>query len=213
MCSPKAHPASELCDPLREYLFTVLFLALASVPLFADVNEDYAKTIAPLIDPAKLATLKYRAANQRVKKVVYWLEIAQRNKGQPTTIVDIALKTMGITNPLATEATKSALLRNHQVAGTLGCLDAGGMNEMRQGKSPTVQRGPTKGQQLSVDHIIPRSVVPELANVIANLELLPMNLNASKNANITQRQRALAETFYGAGLLSAEGLNAVRRHK
>jgi hypothetical protein len=198
---------------VKPRLVSILFLALASVALFAGVNEDYAKTIAPLIDPAKLATLKERGANQRVQKVVYWLELARREKGQPAKVLDIALKTVGMTNPLTAKATKSALLRNHQIAEKLGCLDAGGMDEMRQGKSPTVQRGPTRGQQLSVDHIIPRSVVPELDNVMANLELLPMNLNASKNAKIGQRQRALAEKFYKAGLLSAEGLNAVRRHK
>jgi hypothetical protein len=28
-----------------------------------------------------------------------------------------------------------------------------------------------------VDHIIPRAVVPELDNVIANLELMPLHLN------------------------------------
>ena len=32
------------------------------------------------------------------------------------------------------------------------------------------------GDQLSVDHIIPRAVVPELDNVIANLELMPLDL-------------------------------------
>jgi hypothetical protein len=56
------------------------------------------------------------------------------------------------------------------------------------GKSPTAQKGPYKGQELSVDHIIPRTVVPELDNVIANLELLPLRLNESKNAKIGDRQ-------------------------
>jgi len=38
-------------------------------------------------------------------------------------------------------------------------------------------KGPYKGDQLSVDHIIPRVVVLELDNVIANLESMPMRMN------------------------------------
>ena len=80
---------------------------------------------------------------------------------------------------------------------------------MRKGQSPTVQRGPYKGQELSVDHIIPRTVVPELDNVIANLELLPLQVNESKNSKVGQRQRDLARKLSKAGLLSDAGLKAV----
>jgi hypothetical protein len=44
---------------------------------------------------------------------------------------------------------------------------------MRKSNAATVKTGPYKGRQLSLDHIIPRAVVPELDNVISNLELLP----------------------------------------
>lgn len=49
--------------------------------------------------------------------------------------------------------------------------------------------------RLSVDHIIPRAVVPELENVIANLELMPLRLNESMNAKIGDRQRRVG-TFH-----------------
>ena len=81
---------------------------------------------------------------------------------------------------------------------------------MRRGKSPTVTKGPYKGQELSVDHIVPRAVVPELDNVIANLELLPLRLNESKNDKVGDRQLSHAKKLYGAGLLSAEGLKKVQ---
>ena len=71
--------------------------------------------------------------------------------------------------------------------------------------------GPYKGDPLSVDHIIPRAVVPELDNVIANLELMPLRMNESKNAKIGDRQRDMAKKFYQAGLLSEQGLKAVLR--
>ena len=62
---------------------------------------------------------------------------------------------------------------------------------------------------MSVDHIIPRAVVPELDNVIANLELMPLRMNESKIAKIGDRQRDMANKFYQAGLLSMKGLEAV----
>ena len=107
--------------------------------------------------------------------------------------------------------TKDALLRNLEIADKLGCLDHAGMAEMRRGKVPTVRRGPYKGDQLSVDHIIPHAVAPELDSVIANLELMPLRMNERKNAAVGDRQRALAKKFREAGLLSARGLSAVDR--
>jgi len=64
-----------------------------------------------------------------------------------------------------------------------------------------VMKGPSKGDQLSVDHIIPRTAVPELDNVIANLELMPQRMNEKKNAKIGDRQRDMAKKLYQAGLL------------
>jgi 5-methylcytosine-specific restriction endonuclease McrA len=81
---------------------------------------------------------------------------------------------------------------------------------MRRGKSATIQKGPYQGQELSVDHIIPRSVVPKLDNVIANLELMPMRLNSSKGDKIGDRQRSYAKKLHQAGLLGAEGLLRVQ---
>src|SRR5207244_3270863 len=112
----------------------------------------------------------------------------------------------GYTNASAADLTKAAMLLNLKTADRLGCLNVDGLQEMRNGKSPTVRRGPYVGEELSVDHIIPRAVVPELDNVIANLELIPLKVNEGKGAKIGLRQRHLAEDLFRAGLLSAEGL-------
>jgi hypothetical protein len=64
-----------------------------------------------------------------------------------------------------------------------------------------------------VDHIIPRAVVPELDNVIANLQLMPLRMNEKKNAHIGDRQRDMAEKLYRAGLLSRKGLETVLQRK
>ena len=120
-------------------------------------------------------------------------------------MLDAAMARAGIHSGLVAKLTKEALVRNLSIAEKLGCLDDEGLSEMRRGKAATVRRGPYTGDQLSVDHIIPRAVAPELDNVIANLELMPLRMNQAKNAKIGQRQRDLAEKFYTAGLLSKQG--------
>ena len=62
-----------------------------------------------------------------------------------------------------------------------------------------------------MDHIIPLKVVPELDNVIANLELMPLRMNEEKNSKIGARQVDLARKLHKAGLLSSEGLRAVEK--
>jgi len=64
--------------------------------------------------------------------------------------------------------------------------------------------GPYAGEIASVDHIIPRAVAPELDNCIANLELLPLKLNQSKNDKTGALQIDLARKLHSAGLLSSE---------
>lgn len=61
-----------------------------------------------------------------------------------------------------------------------------------------------------MDHIIPRAVCPELDNVIANLELMPLRMNESKNARVGERQLSLAKKFRAAGLLTPNGLQKVQ---
>jgi hypothetical protein len=187
---------------LAVLLFTISALG-ASV-------ESYVQKIVPLIAPAKLATLSVRGANPRIQKITYWLAEAKIDNTDPAKIAELSVKRAGYANAEAAGLTKEEMLRNLSIAEQLGCLDVEGLARMRRGGAPTVQTGPYKGQVLSVDHIIPRSVAPELDNVIANLELLPLQLNESKNDKVGDRQRSLAEKFYKAGLLSEAGVKAVR---
>jgi hypothetical protein len=184
-----------------------LFASLACA-LGASV-QDYADKIAPLIDPAKLATLKERGANPRVQKITFYLYSAKLDRVDAAAVAKAAVKAVGMKKD-AGELTVAAMLRNVTIAERLGCTDRAGLEEMRKGNAATVRFGPYAGDQLSVDHIIPRAVVPELDNVIANLELMPMRANSRKNANVGQRQRDLALKLNKAGLLSATGLATVR---
>jgi hypothetical protein len=171
--------------------------------------SNHASEIANLINPAKLATLGERGANPRVQKAVYWLALAKNEGQKPAKVLDQAAAMAGYKDSAA-KFTKDALLRNLGIAKKLGCLNEQAFAEMRRGKGGTVMKGPYKGDELSVDHIIPRAVVPELDNVIANLELMPLRMNEKKNAKIGSRQRDLAKKLYRAGLLSKKGLEAVR---
>lgn len=172
-------------------------------------TTDHASRIASLIDPVKLSTLAERGANPRIQKCVYWLVVA-RQQGQSTAaVIDKALVLAGYKNPVAAQLTQAALLRNLDIAGRLGCLDAEGLSEMRLGKAATVRRGPYQGDQLSVDHIIPRTVAPELDCVIANLELMPQRMNLSKGDRVGARQVDLARKLVKAGLLSEVARKAV----
>jgi hypothetical protein len=193
-------------------IYRVILLFLCGLSLSAAQREDYAANISSLIDPAKLRTLQVRGAIPRIPKIVYQLESARRAGQKPSTLIDRAMRMVGITDPLAAKLTKEAMLRNLKIATRLGCLDAEGLDEMKHGKSPAIRSGPYKGDQLSVDHIIPLKVAPELDHVIANLELMPLRANERKNAKVGSRQRDLAEKLFRAHLLSAKGCDAVMKH-
>ena len=60
-----------------------------------------------------------------------------------------------------------------------------------------------------MDHIIPRSVAPELDNLIANLELMPQRMNAGKHDRVAERQVKLARRLQKAEILRISGLGAV----
>ena len=188
---------------MKRLLFLVPLLLAVAV-----CAEDYAAKITPLIEPANLAMLGKRGADSRVQKCVYWLAEARINGQSPKKVAQAAVSKAGY-NKKAAALTKAELLRNLDIAEKLGCLDADGMAKTRRGDAPTVRKGPYAGEIASVDHIIPRAVAPELDNVIANLELLPLKVNESKNDKIGDRQRHLAKKFYAAGLLSAAGLKAI----
>jgi hypothetical protein len=194
------------------FLLTALlvFVGLGFSLTAVSAAPDTATIISDQINPARLATLGPRAANARVQKCVYWLATARQEHRNLTTLLDAAVARAGYTNVLAAHLTREALLRNLDIADKLGCLDAEGLSEMRHGKAATVRSGPYIGDQLSVDHIIPRAVCLELDNVIANLEFMPQRMNSSKGDRIGQRQVQKAEELNRAGLLADSGLQQVQ---
>ena len=157
--------------------------------------------VASLIDPAKLATLKSRGSNPRIFKITAILYAAKTSGKNPETIVNGAVTQIGWENTDKGRLTADAILRNLEILEKLGSTTPEDLAELKKGRSPTVRTGPSTGDIVSVDHIIPRAIVPELDNVIANLELMPLRANQSKGDSIGPKQRDLARQLHGAGLL------------
>ncbi|MDP1588584.1 MAG: hypothetical protein Q8M07_12625 [Prosthecobacter sp.] len=183
--------------PRAGVLFFIAFAFIAGLEYYYATSPPH--RIASLINPAKLASLGARAANPRVQKYVAILEEAQRSGKDPAVVASEAVAIAGLRGELA-RLTTEAMLRNRVIAERLGCLNAAGIEEMRQGRAPTVTKGPYRGDPLSVDHIIPLSVMPEFDKVIANLELMPLRVNMKKRASMGERQQDLLKKLRAAGL-------------
>jgi hypothetical protein len=187
----------------------LLLCALLPIASFAGDCLTYATNVASLIEPAKLATLGKRGANQRVQKYVVILENARLDGCKVAIVASNAVALAGYTNALLAELTREVLTRNHGYALRIGVLNSEGLAEMKRGNAATIKRGTYEGQELSVDHVIPFAVVPELDNVIANLELMPQKRNQSKGDKIGSRERTLAMDFRKAGLITQSRLDEV----
>ena len=201
---------------LRNLLVMLLFAVVAACGKKApgigsgkSPGKDYARLIEPLIEPAKLATLGPRGANQRVQKVTAILWQAKGDGQDPTQVADRAVELIGWGSTEKGKLTTAAMLRNITIIERLGAVTSADIEAMKRGRAPMVRQGPYAGDIISVDHIVPRAIAPELDNVIANLELLPLKLNEGKSDKIGARQVSMAKAFHSAGLLSEAGLQRV----
>ena len=99
--------------------------------------------------------------------------MARREGREPSSEMQEVMIAVGWGGSAKGDLTADAMVRNRIIAERLGCLDEEGMTKLRSGKAPIIRSGPYIGDVLSVDHIIPRSVCPELDTTLANLELSP----------------------------------------
>ena len=201
---------------LRNLLVLLLFAVVAACGKKApgigsgkSPGKDYARLIEPLIEPAKLATLGPRGANQRVQKVTAILWQAKEDGQDPAKVAERAVDLIGWAGTEKGKLTAAAMQRNVTIIERLGAMTPADIETMRRGRAPTVRKGPYTGDIVSVDHIVPRAMAPELDNVIATLELMPLRLNEGKSDRIGDRQISMAKAFRNAGLLSEAGLKRV----
>ena len=189
---------------------TLRFLAVLLVSCSLVGADTIREALSNLCDPPKIQTLAAeRGANPRVRKITYRLEMARQDGRDPANEMREVIVTVGWGGTAKGDLTSDAMVRNRVIAERLGCLDEAGMADLRRGKAPTIRTGPYAGDKLSVDHILPRAVCPELDTALANLELMPMRMNAAKSDSIGERQVDMARKFHAAGLLSQSGHDAV----
>ena len=193
-------------------ILAILFLFSWSAVWAAEAEPSV--ILSSLVDPAKIDGLKGdRAANPRLRKMMFWLETARRAGADTGVVIREAQKKAGYEGTARADADRESLLRNRIILERLGCLDENGMAALREGKAPIITKGPYAGDVAEVDHIVPRAVVPELDDKIHNLEFMPMKLNRKKSAGIGVRQKQLAAKWNKAGLLSDAGFRAVMTAK
>lgn len=193
----------------------VFFFAclLASAPVLAEpaaTLETAAAAISSQTDPAKLKTLKSpRAANPRLFRSVYWLAAGRAAGLDPEAILAKAAELNKTAGSPRAEFVRWGLVENLRLADDLGLLGLDGLAELRRGKSPTITRGPDVGEEAQADHLVPRSVCPELENEVFNLEFLAASKNRMKSDKVTARAKKFAAELRAAGLLSEAGWAAV----
>jgi hypothetical protein len=181
---------------LRMIRAVLTFLATATLPLSAAPETPQAiaeEILAPLLDPAKVATLKGdRPANARLYKVLYWLETARERGGDVSAVIDTAQAAAGYGGTKGAAADKLAVTWSRKKLEDFGCFTPEGMAKLRKGGSPAITKGPHDGDSIALDHVLPRAVVPELAARFYNLEAIPAKQNRAKSAKIGQRELDLA---------------------
>ena len=195
----------------------LIFISVLVFPSFAVAREKpespqaiATEILAPLLDPVKVASLKGdRPANTRLYKVLFWLETARRAGGEVSEVLDTAQVTARYADTLGARADKTAIIWNRKNLENFGCLTPEGMAKLRKGGSPAITRGPHTGDTIALDHVLPRSIVPELAARFFNLEAIAASANLAKSAKVTAREVALARRWNREGLLSTQGLIAI----
>lgn len=165
--------------------------------------------VANLSDPRKLATLGERAANPRLNKIVYWLHEANDRGIAPATLITLAQWLNWTREPRAS-LVKESLVRNMKIADGLGLFTADNETRLRNGRAGMITKGPYANSPTEVDHIVPYSLAPEVGNELANLELMPQELNRRKSNRVGERQLAHAEKLFAAGLVTRESLDRVK---
>jgi hypothetical protein len=132
--------------------------------------SEFTTALAPLIDPSKLDTLKgKRAATPRLRKACYWLQMAHISGFDASETIDQAHAQTDPHEPKRAKAQRASLIRNRVILERLGCIDEAAMIKLRKGNAPTITKGPYAGEIVTGDHIIPRSVCPELDNALTTL--------------------------------------------
>jgi hypothetical protein len=171
--------------------------------------ESSVSIVAPLVEYRELyANGRDREANDILLKTVAALVRAE-NAGVDLGEVLRRAERVNNTPVNYSDLLTESLLRNVKIARELELDTPENLARMSEGTSPVVGRGPYAGEKAEVDHIVPRSLAPDLDNLLINLELMPRTLNRRKSKKVTQRAEQMAKRFFDAGVMRAESYEVV----
>jgi len=170
----------------------------AVAPLAAEIGEE-------MLD----GLTRKREGTRYLRRAVHHLGIANREGRDMARLIEEAQRLNGDHGSARAMAVRERLLENHSILEGLGCLENEGLAKLKTGNAPTITTGIHAGEIASVDHILPRSVVPELDSRLYNLRFMPEPLDGKKGNSIESWQVLLAREWGEKGLLSAEGVKAV----
>jgi hypothetical protein len=164
--------------------------------------------LSRLTDPARISGLvdQMRGASSRINKIMYWLYQSEDAGANPERVLAAALSAAGYLGAEA-QLTLKNLLSNYQAAKTVGAFTEENLARLRLGKSALL----SNGVKLDIDHIIPVAISRELGTNLANLHLTAASVNRIAQEAVTSRALEYAEELNKAGLLSSQGLDAVRQ--
>ena len=176
------------------------------------VAAEHALKLAPQINPKHLDRLVgKRAATPYLRRACFILESSRLAGAEPKTVIEKAHTLTGPHSENRIKEQQASLLLNLKTLRDLGCLDKNGMAKLKTGNAPTITIGKFKGEIATADHILPRSIVPELRNKLYNLQFMPLTLNQEKGNKITKAESTMGKRWHEAGLLSREGLEDIER--
>jgi hypothetical protein len=145
-------------------------------------TADPIGALASLTDFQKLATLnpQTRPVNPRVKKILYWLFVAERKGIPPEQAIDRAFAQNGNARSRKAAGAKSQTITNFRTAKILGLFTADGLPLLKRGHAVKISNGTYAGEFIEIDHIVPLARYPQFGDELANLQLLPQSQNRSK---------------------------------
>lgn len=151
--------------------------------------QEWADPIAALTsltDFQRLSTLDTtaRAVNPRVKKILYWLYVAEKQGIQADRAIDQAFASNRNAASRKSQGAKEQTMANYRTARLWGMFTADALPKLRRGEAVQIVRGTYTGQFIEIDHIVPVARYPEFANELANLQLLPQSENRAKSARM-----------------------------
>lgn len=174
------------------------------------IASEYALKLAPEINPKHLDKLTgKRAGTPYLRRACFILESSRLAGAEPKTVIEKAHKLTGPHPENRTKEQQASLLLNLKTPRELGCLNEEGMGKLKTGNAPTISKGKYKGELATADHLLPRSIVPELRNRLFNLQFMPSTLNQEKGNKITEIELVVGERWHLEGLLSKEGIEEV----